>query len=149
MIRALQAEDIGPVAEIWLNTNRSAHSFSPSQYWEGHLPAVQEALAQAEVYVYEEEGAVQGFVGLNGNYIEGIFVRQEAQSQGIGKGLLDFVKARKDRLELSVYQKNSRAAAFYQREQFVIQREGRDEPTGELEYQMVWVRQGRHGTSVP
>lgn len=79
-------------------------------------------------------------MGLNGSYIEGIFIRQEAQSQGVGKRLLDFVKARKDRLELNVYQKNSRAVAFYQRERFVIQREGLDEHTGEMEYRMVWTR---------
>ena len=140
MIRALQTEDISAVSAIWLNTNLAAHAFILSQYWEGQLSEVTEALAQAEVYLCEREGAIQGFVGLNGSYIEGIFIRQEAQSQGVGKRLLDFVKARKDRLELNVYQKNSRAVAFYQRERFVIQREGLDEHTGEMEYRMVWTR---------
>lgn len=39
---------------------------------------------------------------------------------------------------MSVYQKNARAVKFYLREGFVVQREGRDENTGEAEYEMVW-----------
>ena len=53
MIRALQTEDISAVSAIWLNTNLSAHAFIPSQYWEGQLSEVTEALAQAEVYLCE------------------------------------------------------------------------------------------------
>ena len=62
------------------------------------------------------------------------------QSQGIGKRLLDHMKAIKDTLHLSVYQKNTRAIRFYQREGFVIQYEGLDESTGEKEYAMLWQR---------
>lgn len=97
-------------------------------------------LPQAEVYVYEVAEEIQGFVGLSGEYIEGIFAADEMQSQGIGKRLLDHMKAIKDTLHLSVYQKNTRAIRFYQREGFVIQYEGLDESTGEKEYAMLWQR---------
>lgn len=97
-------------------------------------------LPQAEVYVYESAGEIQGFVGLSGEYIEGIFVVDEMQSQGIGRRLLDHMKATKDTLYLSVYQKNTRAIRFYHREGFVIQREGLDESTGEKEFTMLWRR---------
>ena len=36
-----------------------------------------------------------GFVGLNDEYIEGIFVSDEMQSCGIGKLLLDYIKDKK------------------------------------------------------
>ena len=55
------------------------------------------------------------------------------QSCGIGKLLLDYIKDKKERLELNVYQKNARAISFYQREGFIIQCEGLDEATGEKE----------------
>ena len=77
---------------------------------------------------------------MSGEYIEGIFVSDEVQSQGIGKRLLDHIKAIKDTLYLSVYQKNTRAIRFYQREGFVIQREGLDESTDEKEFTMLWRR---------
>lgn len=70
--------------------------------------------------------------------IEGIFAAGKAQSQGIGKSLLDFLKAKKPELHLNVYQKNTRAIRFYEREGFQIQSEGLDEATGEKDYAMAW-----------
>lgn len=138
MIRALQEADINKVADVWLNTNIKAHSFIPAPYWKGNFELVKERLLQAEVYIYEDNQQIQGFIGLNGEYIEGIFVSDEYQSQGIGAQLLDYIKNNRNKLSLSVYQKNSRAISFYQREEFEIQCEALDEATGEKEYVMVW-----------
>ena len=60
------------------------------------------------------------------------------QSHGIGKSLLDYIKDKKVRLQLNVYQKNVRAMSFNQREGFTIQSERMDEFTGETEYVMNW-----------
>ena len=98
----------------------------------------EEMLSQSEVYVFEADKMIQGFVGLNDEYIEGIFVSDEMQSCGIGKLLLDYIKDKKVSLRLNVYQKNARAISFYQREGFIIQCEGLDEATGEKEYTMLW-----------
>ena len=95
-------------------------------------------MPQAEVYVYENGKNIQGFIGLSGEYIEGIFVSGEAQSQGIGKLLLNFVKDRRTKLCLNVYQKNPQAIHFYQREGFQIQCESLDGATGEKDYVMIW-----------
>lgn len=142
MIRKMQEEDLGEVAHIWLDTNLKAHSFIASQYWKDNLAVVKEQLAQAEIFVYEEgdKNGIKGFVGMQDHYIAGIFVRSSAQSGGIGKMLLDYAKSSRKQLTLSVYQKNTRAVKFYQREGFHIQREGMDENTGEKEYEMCWDR---------
>lgn len=138
MIRKLQKVDINRVADIWLKTNLKAHYFIPEQYWTNNYEVVKEMFPQADVYVYEDDKIIQGFVGINDEYIEGIFVSDEMQSRGIGKMLLDYIKDKKDRLQLKVYQKNVRAMSFYQREGFTIQSEGMDEFTGEKEYVMNW-----------
>ena len=138
MIRKLQKVDINRVADIGLTTNLKAHFFISEQYWISNYEFVKEMLPQAEVYVYEDDKMIQGFIGINDEYIEGIFVSDEMQSRGIGKILLDYIKDKKDRLQLKVYQKNVRAMSFYQREGFTIQSEGMDEFTGEKEYVMNW-----------
>ena len=138
MIRPLQKADINSVAEIWLDANRKAHAFIPASYWERNFASVKEMLPQAEVYVYEDDKMIQGFVGLSNEYMEGIFVSDEMQSCGIGKLLLEYIKNKKARLRLNVYQKNARAISFYQREGFDIQCEGFDDATGEKEYTMLW-----------
>ena len=138
MIREFQRNDINKVADIWLDTNIKAHNFIPAEYWKSNFKSVKEALLLAEVYVYEYDTEIQGFIGLNDEYVEGVFVSDEYQSQGIGARLLNYIKNNRDKLSLSVYQKNSRAISFYQREGFEIQCEALDEATGEKEYVMIW-----------
>lgn len=142
MIRKLRKTDINRVADIWLKTNLKAHYFIPEQYWTNNYEVVKEMLPQAEVYVYEDDKIIQGFIGINDEYIEGIFVSDEMQSCGIGKMLLDYIKDKKDKLQLKVYQKNVRAMSFYQREGFTIQSEEMDEFTREKEYVMNWESSG-------
>ena len=138
MIRTLQKADINSVADIWLDTNIKTHNFIPAQYWKDNFETVKTMLSQADVYVYENSNKIERFIGLNENYIAGIFVRNEAQSTGIGKQLLDFIKSIKQQLHLSVYQKNTQAVKFYQRENFHIQCENTDKNTNEKEYIMIW-----------
>ena len=140
MIRKLRKTDINKVADIWVDTNIKTHYFIPAQYWKSNFGLVKELLLQATVYVYEDKQVIQGFIGLSDEYIEGIFVSAEMQSQGIGKILLNYVKEKRNNLLLNVYQKNTRAIVFYQREEFEIQSNGIDEATGERDYVMAWQR---------
>ena len=77
---------------------------------------VREMLPHAEIYVHEDDCTKQidGFIGLNDDYIEGVFVKETMQSKGIGKQLLNHAK--EFRLKLSVYQENEKAIKFYLRE---------------------------------
>ena len=83
MIRKLLNGDIDRVADIWLKTNLKAHYFISNQYWKSNYELVKEMMSQSEVYVFEVDKMIQGFVGLNDEYIEGIFVSDEMQSCGI------------------------------------------------------------------
>ena len=138
MIRKLQKTDVIKVADIWLDSNIKAHDFIPAQYWKSNFELVKELLLQTTVYFYEDNQGIRGFIGLNNEYVEGVFVSEGMQSHGIGKALLNYAKDKRSKLLLNVYQKNTRAISFYQREGFEIQNSGLDEATGEKEYVMVW-----------
>lgn len=142
MIRQYAECDIDTLMQIWLDTNIQAHNFISPDYWRTNFDMVRKMFPYAEIYVYEDEYAnrIDGFIGLNDNYIEGIFVKESTQSKGIGKQLLDYVKKVKSALSLSVYQKNKKAVKFYLREKFSIQSENVDDNTGEKEYIMAWNR---------
>ena len=144
MIRKLQKTDIDTVSQIWLDANRDAHDFIPAEYWENNFLPVKKMLLQAEVYVYIDEckNEIEGFVGMDQEYIAGIFVRKEVRSEGIGKALLDFVKEKKQELTLNVYRKNERAVRFYEREGFQIIDRTVDKSTDEKEYLMRWKGKG-------
>ena len=143
MIRKFETQDLDAVMQIWLHGNLDAHPFIPASFGTDHFETVRDMLPQAELYVHENKvpRQIDGFIGLTENHIEGIFVAKSARSKGIGKALLDYVKPRRPRLTLSVYQKNERALAFYRREQFIVQSEGIDEDTNEADIQMLWMRQ--------
>ena len=140
MIRKFENRDLDAVMQIWLHGNLDAHPFIPVSFWTDHFEMVRDMLPQAERYVHENDDTrqIDGFIGLTENHIEGIFVAKTAHSKGVGKALLEYAKSRKPCLTLSVYQKNERALAFYQREQFVVQSEGIDEDTNEVDIQMRW-----------
>ena len=138
MIRILEEKDIDAVIQIWFEANKKAHDFIPESYWLGKFDEVKNILPQAEVYVYEDNNEIKGFIGLVNNYIAGIFISIESQSKGIGKKLLCYAKEKKINLSLSVYIKNSRAINFYKRENFKVISENLDENTGEKEFFMTW-----------
>ena len=142
MIRKFETQDLDAVMQIWLHGNLDAHPFIPASFWTDHFEMVRDMLPQAELYVHENEATrqIDGFIGLTGNHIEGIFVAKAARSKGVGKALLDHAKLLKPSLTLNVYQKNERALAFYRRVQFIVQSEGIDEDTNEADIQMLWTR---------
>lgn len=138
MIRKFTLQDLDSVMELWLQTNIETHHFVERSYWENNFESVKAMMPEAELYVYETDCRIAGFIGLTEDYIAGIFVASEYQSQGIGKLLLDFVKKEHDRLHLHVYEKNTRAVDFYIREGFEIVEKGVDTETGEVDVEMGW-----------
>ena len=140
MIRKLQITDTKQVMELWLRGNISAHPFISTEYWKSNLASVREELLQAEVYVLEQMGSILGFIGLQEDYIAGIFVKEDYRSAGIGKKLLDHVKASHPALTLNVYQKNRRAWEFYRREGFEMISQETESGSGELEETLRWYR---------
>lgn len=138
MIRRFEKDDINDVMKIWENENIKAHKFIPKEYWESNYNFVKDALPNAEIYVYIIKEKIVGFVGLNDNYIEGIFVDTNNQCNGIGTSLLNKVKENRNNLTLSVYKKNTNAISFYKKSGFVITSENIDKNTDEIEYTMTW-----------
>lgn len=138
MIRKMKDNDISAILEIWLNENIRAHSFIDKSYWISNFEYVKNALPQTEVYVYERGGDIVGFIGLNGNYIEGIFVDRAFQSEGIGSALIEYAKAKHSVLTLNVYEKNKRALSFYIKQGFEITDKETDINTNETELKMTW-----------
>lgn len=138
MIRKFEMKDTKRVMQIWLEANLEAHDFVSGDYWCSQYQTVQEQLSATDIYVYEQDNEIQGFLGMMDNYLAGIFVDKKYRSMGIGKGLLDYVKKIYPAFSLNVYQKNQRAVDFYLRENLTIVSTGVDEDTAEADYTVVW-----------
>lgn len=140
MIRPLKTTDLDIVMQIWLDGNLQAHYFIASEYWQQNYDFVKQMLPQSKVYVYEDEKSnqIKGFIGLQDEFIAGVFVQRDARAQGIGKQLLNYAKSLNHSLRLSVYQKNELAYKFYKQNEFEVIREQLDDVTNEKEFLMQW-----------
>ena len=141
MIRNFKNEDLDEIMQIWLEENIRAHNFISKSYWMDSFNLVKEMIPKAEIYVYEVDGEIIGFAGVEDNYLEGIFVKDGYKSQGIGRMLLREIKDSRNTLALKVYQKNIKAVRFYEREKFIILQESVDEDTYEREFIMAWKKE--------
>ena len=138
MIRKLKKEDIDEVMEIWKKENIRTHNFISKEYWKNNYEYVKDILPNADIYVYIMNENIVGFIGVNNDHIEGIFVDINNQHNGIGTSLLNKIKEEKEKLNLSVYKKNINAIKFYKKNGFIITSEGIDKNTDEIEYTMTW-----------
>lgn len=131
-------EDINQVMKIWLDSNIDAHSFIKREYWISNAPDVKKQLLHAEIYVYEQESKIVGFVGMQDNYLAGIFVDKDARSNGIGKQLLEYIKGIRQEFTLRVYKENKGAVNFYEREGLTTILDEMDKATNNIELVMQW-----------
>lgn len=138
IIRQPQPAEVEDMIRIWIDGNMQAHPFIQPDYWMNHIGYMREVIPQSEVYVYEQDGNIVGFIGLEERHIAGLFIDKHYQSQGIGTSLIEFVKQKHLSLTLTVYRKNEKAMYFYQRNNFVVMGERTDTNNNEVELLMRW-----------
>lgn len=138
MIRKFEKQDLDAIMSIWLCSNIDAHAFIHPDYWKKNFNPVKMMIPQAEVYLSENNNLINGFIGMLGDEIAGIFINQSDRSKGIGTELLQYVKKSHEILYLSVYEKNEMAIRFYQKSGFEIVSVGVDKDTTQREFRMLW-----------
>ncbi len=140
MIRKAKNSDHQKLADLWLKTSLDAHDFINSDYWRNMQKSVlRDYFPNSETYVFEDKHQLKGFISLmENNYIGALFVAPQYQRQKIGKKLLTYIRRHRSHLNLNVFTKNTNAIRFYQREDFKIVNEQKEESTGEKELQMSW-----------
>lgn len=140
IIRKFNDFDLKRVMRIWYDGNLEAHDFINKEYWDRNFGYVKRALPEAEVYVYEINGFVAGFVGVDEGYIAGLFVDREYRGMGIGTKLMDYIKEKYDFLTLHVFENNYGAVTFYENRGLLKKEESVNEDLGEVEYLMYYRR---------
>lgn len=138
MIRLAEQQDLDRIMEIWLEGNLQAHDFVDPAYWTDCFQEVREAIAQADVWVWDENGRVEAFAGMVEHYLAGLFVSGAQRGKGIGGLLLEHIKRQRFPLTLHVYSRNAGAVQFYERHGFGTISEYIDLETGQPEREMIF-----------
>ncbi len=72
MIREAQRSELPAILELWLESTTWGHPFIKANYWRDCIPLVRDAyLANAQNWVWEEDGKLLGFVSIMEGAISG------------------------------------------------------------------------------
>ncbi|WP_330564266.1 GNAT family N-acetyltransferase [Pseudomonas yamanorum] len=115
-IRLRDACDDPVLGTLWERSVRATHDFLSEDDIQRLLPLVRDCylpMPALEVWVYEDAQGIAGFVGTGGNNVEMLFIDPSRRGQGIGRQLLDFVRALHDTLRVDVNEQNPQAVGFY------------------------------------
>ncbi|EFE93850.1 GNAT family N-acetyltransferase [Serratia odorifera] len=129
IIRAGTPDDYPRLLAVWLSSVRATHHFLTERQIADLRPLIaNDYLPTLAVWVAQDHtGRIGGFIGMNANKVEMLFVAAEQRGKGIGKSLLAFVEQQHDVLLLDVNEQNPQAMAFYRHYGFsVIGRSERD-----------------------
>lgn len=137
-IRKFIPTDTEAVMKIWYEGNLEAHDFIDKEYWDRNYNYVKRALLEVDVYVYETNGQVAGFVGMEDGYLEGLFVHKDFRGLGFGTRLLGRIKEENDYFSLHVFANNYGAYTFYENRGLKVRGEEVNEDLGEVEYLMYY-----------
>ncbi len=100
-------------------------------------------IRETEVLTPRDLLGPHGFLARDGEEIQGLYLAPKARGQGLGKQMLDYAKARSDRLKLWTFQANENARRFYLREGFAEVRmtdgAGNEEKLPDV--RLVWTRE--------
>lgn len=122
-IRAFEATDIDTLIDIWYRGSIKAHDFIDSSYWRSQREEMKEKyLPMSETYVMTHQSKIIGFISMVDDYLAALFIDVSYQSNGYGKGLLNFAKKQRDEIQLKVYKENSTAVDFYIKNGFVLKK---------------------------
>ncbi|MEZ5553182.1 MAG: GNAT family N-acetyltransferase [Pseudomonadales bacterium] len=129
MIRRYEPADQIAVADLWHRAGVAEYTYLPT--WQAF--SVQEArrvfrdviAARCEIWIYVSAGAgcgtVSGYLALDGDYLDRLYVDPGHQRRGVGSALLAHAKRLcPTGIRLHTHQANHRARAFYERNGFVV-----------------------------
>jgi len=106
---------MGKILSDWVGEN----DWMPRMHPRESYPQFCELLINiGAVTVARMDGRVAGFLALQDNDIQALYLARDARGQGIGKRLLSNAKDQTDHLELWTFQANLGARRFYAREGF-------------------------------
>ncbi|EMI5492049.1 GNAT family N-acetyltransferase [Providencia stuartii] len=103
------------IIDVWESSVRATHDFLPEKILQQLKVAILEQyLPHLTVYVALNNNRIDGFLGVDGNKLEMLFISQANRGKGTGKQLLNFAIKELGITEVDVNEQNPQAVGFYQ-----------------------------------
>ena len=117
LITECNAEDFSAMLDVWESSVRASHDFLTSSQIDDLKPIVPSAFESADKIagVRDSAGNVVGFVGVEGNKLEMLFISPTQQGKGIGRALVEHARIELGAKLVDVNEGNEEAKSFYER----------------------------------
>lgn len=114
-IRRYCESDLEALTDVWLRSVKATHHFLSEEDIAFFLPLVRgEPWCQMETWILEsDDRKMAGFMSLEGDKMEALFIAPENLHQGLGTRRADHAKRRREKLCVDVNEQNEGACAFY------------------------------------
>ena len=123
-IRPAHAADVDALMDVWERSVRTTHDCLAESDITFLRPLVREALGSGALELWVLTDAAErpiGFLGMDGDRIEALFLAPEHRGQGSGRRLVDHAQSlRGGALALDVNEQNDGARRFYERLGFEV-----------------------------
>lgn len=115
MILEAKQNEYKTLTELWENSIRATHTFLKEADINFFRPKIlNEYLYAVKLYVYKDEFEnILGFIGIDENKVEMLFIEPKYFKKGIGKKLMEFTIKTHKIDEVDVNEQNLNAINFY------------------------------------
>ena len=114
---------LGQLFAVWLASVRATHTFLTEEEIQAIAPQVPDALAQVPTLVVAWEGEEPaGFLGVDGQRIEMLFLAPQHRGRGLGRQLLTYGVEHCGARQVCVNEQNPQARGFYEHLGFRVRR---------------------------
>ncbi len=122
IIRKYTPEDREPLTRLWERSVRATHHFLGPEDINFYRPLVASGLETLDTWVLEAKGAPLGFMALDSNSVEALFLDPECRGRGGGPRLLRHAReiVGNAPLLLDVNEENPDGLGFYLAKGFII-----------------------------
>jgi len=135
-LRNSRPEDIDAMYEVWRTSALDTHDFvAETDFAEICVQVRDDYLPSRDFTVaVDETNRVIGFLAIEGNEIESLFIAPDFRRQGLGRSFVAMAAQQQNDLEVEVNTQNSQAVGFYEAMGFdtiatmEVDREGRPYP---------------------
>lgn len=133
IVKLVQRDDviINQLTRIWENSVRATHLFLKEEDILRIAEYVPQALTQIPILIAaKKEGKIVGFMGIDQDSLEMLFILDKERGQGIGKSLLEYAILNEKVDRLSVNEQNPQARRFYEYMGFAVERRSERDDQG-------------------
>lgn len=132
-IDRITREEIDSILEIWYESAKNTYDHLLEEDFQDLMPMVEVGVRDSDnIIVIEKEEEIKGFLLLDEEIIDMLFIKADSRHKGYGRKLVEFVIDKYDIRYASVNEENEEAIKFYQDIGFVHEEKGEQDHLGRV-----------------